>query len=124
MDKLLSGQRVLVVEDEMLVLMMIEDMLADLGCKSITSAATVNKALVLIAGQDFDAALVDMNLNGNKSHAVAEALVARGVPFIYSTGNGGLDMKDDYPDRFVLQKPFKFEDLAKSLSHLLQTTSS
>lgn len=124
MDRLLSGQRVLVVEDEMLVLMMIEDMLADLGCKSITRAATVNKALVLIAGQDFDAALVDMNLNGNKSHAVAEALVARGVPFIYSTGNGGLDMKDGYPDRFVLQKPFKFEDLAKSLSHLLQTTSS
>lgn len=124
MDRLLSGQRVLVVEDEMLVLMMIEDMLADLGCKSITSAATVNKALVLIAAQDFDAALVDMNLNGNKSHAVAEALVARGVPFIYSTGNGGLDMKDDYPDRFVLQKPFKFEDLAKSLSRLVQTTSS
>jgi len=47
MDKLLSGRRVLVVEDEMLVVMMIEDMLADLGCKSVTSAATVDKALAL-----------------------------------------------------------------------------
>jgi CheY-like chemotaxis protein len=48
MDKLLSGRRVLVVEDEMLVLLMIEDMLADLGCQSVTSAATVDKALALI----------------------------------------------------------------------------
>ncbi len=45
MDKLLSGRRVLVVEDEMLVLFMIEDMLADLGCESVTAAATVNQAL-------------------------------------------------------------------------------
>ena len=54
MDELLSGRRVLVVEDEMLVLMMIEDMLADLGCKSVTSAATINKALALIVAQAFD----------------------------------------------------------------------
>ena len=82
-DKLLSGRRVLVVEDEMLVLIMIEDMLADLGCKSVTSAATVDKALALIDAQVFDAALLDMNLNGDDSHPVAEALSARGVPFVY-----------------------------------------
>ena len=48
MDRLLSGRRVLVVEDEMLVVMMIEDMLADLGCKSVTSAATIDKALAIV----------------------------------------------------------------------------
>ena len=64
MNKLLSGRRVLVVEDEMLVLMMIEDMLADLGCKSVTSAAMVDKALALIDAQTFDFAMLDMNLNG------------------------------------------------------------
>src|ERR1039458_8842276 len=68
MDKLLSGWRALVVEDEMLVLIMIEDMLADLGCKSVTSAATVDKALTLINAQVFDVAMLDMNLNGNDSH--------------------------------------------------------
>ena len=68
MDKLLSGRRVLVVEDEMLVLIMIEDMLADLGCMSVTSAATVDKALALINEQVFGAAMLDMNLNGNDSH--------------------------------------------------------
>jgi len=121
MDKLLSGRRVLVVEDEMLVLLMIEDMLADLGCKSVTSAGTVNKALVLIAAENFDAAMLDMNLNGNKSHTVADALVAKGVPFIYSTGNGGRDMKVGYPDRPVLKKPFKFEELTQLLSRLVQS---
>jgi CheY-like chemotaxis protein len=55
-DKLLSGRRILVVEDEMLVVMMIEDMLGDLGCKSVISAATVEKALALINARVFDAA--------------------------------------------------------------------
>ena len=78
MDKLLSGRRVLIVEDEMLVLIMIEDMPADLGCKSVTSAATVEKALALINAQVFDVALLDMNLNGSDSHPLAEALSAHG----------------------------------------------
>ncbi|WP_245318943.1 response regulator [Mesorhizobium temperatum] len=80
MDKLLSGRRVLVVEDEMLVLIMIEDMLADLGCESVTAAATVNQALAVIDAQIFDVAMLDMNLNGCNSYAVAEALGTRGVP--------------------------------------------
>lgn len=66
----------------MLVLLNLEDMLADLGCKSVSAAATVDQALALIAAQAFDAAMVDVNLNGIKSYAVADALAARGVPFI------------------------------------------
>ena len=58
MDEWLSGRRVLVFEDEMLVLIMIEDMLADLECKSVTSAATVDKALALIDAQVFDVVLL------------------------------------------------------------------
>ena len=118
MDKLLSGRRILVVEDEMLVLIMIEDMLADLGCQSVTSAATVDKALTLIHAQAFDIALLDMNLNGNDSHPVAEALAARGVPFVYSTGNTGQSLRDGYSDRPVLKKPFKYEELAAILTRI------
>jgi CheY-like chemotaxis protein len=118
MDKLLSGRRVLVVEDEMLVLIMIEDMLADLGCKSVTSAATVGKALALIDAQAFDAAMLDMNLNGSDSHPVAEALTARGVPFVYSTGNTGHGSIDGYSGRPVLKKPFKYEELVAIFTHL------
>jgi CheY-like chemotaxis protein len=118
-DKFLSGRRVLVVEDELLVLMMIEDMLADLGCKSVTVATTIEQALAAISAQVFDAAMLDMNLNGNSSHSVAEALVARGVPFVYATGNLGRDMRDGYRDRPVLKKPFEFEELVRSLRPLL-----
>ena len=67
----------------MMILMIIEDMLADLGCESVTAAATVDQALALIDTQVFDAAMLDMNLNGNKSHDVADALAARGVPFVF-----------------------------------------
>ena len=68
---------------------MIEDMLTDLGCASVTTAATVDKALALIDAQVFDVAMLDINLNGNPSHSVADALIARGVPFVYATGNTG-----------------------------------
>jgi len=80
MDKLLSGRRILVVEDEMMVLMVTEDMLADLGCESVAVAATVEQALALIDAHGFDAAMLDVNLNGNKSYPVADLLVKRGVP--------------------------------------------
>src|SRR5512132_3199584 len=89
MDKLLSGRRVLVVEDEMMVLMMIEDMLADLGCEAVVVAATTDQAIDLINTQVFDAAMLDMNLNGTKNSSIADALAAHGVPFIFSTGYSG-----------------------------------
>ena len=102
----------------MLVLMMIEDMLADLGCKSVTSAATVDKALALIDAQAFDFAMLDINLNGSDSQPVAEALAARGVPIVYSTGNTDHGSRDGYADRPVLRKPFKYEDLVAILTRL------
>jgi CheY-like chemotaxis protein len=119
MDKLLSDRRVLVVEDEMLVLIMIEDMLADLGCESVTAAANVNQALTAIDSQIFDIAMLDMNLNGNNSYAVAEVLGARGVPFVFSTGYSGLDVRDGYRDRPVLKKPFTDKELVEILTRLL-----
>ena len=119
MDKLLSGRRSLVVEDEMLVLIMIEDMLADLGCESVTAAATINQALILIDAQIFDFAMLDMNLNGNQTYAVADALVARGVPFVFSTGYSQQSLREGYRNRPILRKPFKQRDLVDSVTRLL-----
>ena len=118
-NKLLSGRRVLVIEDELLVLMMIEDMLADLGCESVVAAATVEKALAALDAEVIDVAMLDMNLNGDKSPAVAEALAARGIPFVYSTGDGGSNIGDGFRDRPVLRKPFRTEDLVEILTRLL-----
>lgn len=119
MNKLLSGLRVLVVEDEILILMMIEGMLADLGCKSVSAATRNEQAIALIEGQVFDVAMLDMNLNGKSSGEVADALAARGVPFVYSTGNSVHDTRDGFRDRPVLKKPFSDEQLTKVLSSLL-----
>jgi CheY-like chemotaxis protein len=119
MDNLFSGRRVLVVEDEMMVLMNIEDMLTDLGC-AVSAAATVDQALALIDAQAFDAAVVDVNLDGRQSYSVADALGARGVPFLFSTGCSGQSMKDGYRDRPVLGKPYSVADLVEILTRLLR----
>ena len=120
MDDLLSGRRVLVVEDEMLVLLNVEDMLADLGCERVSAAATVAQALALIDTQAFDAAMVDVNLDGRKSYEVADALAARGVPFVFSTGYSGQSLDDGYRDRPVLGKPYRVADLIEILTRLLR----
>jgi CheY-like chemotaxis protein len=115
MDQALSGRRVLVVEDEMLILMTIEGMLADLGCECVTAVATVDKAIALVEVESFDVAMLDVNLNGNKSYPVADALAARGVPFVFSTGYSDHSLKD-CP---VLRKPFQQKELAAIFCRLL-----
>ena len=119
MDKVLSGRHILVVEDEMMNLMMIEDMLADLGGASVSAAATVDQALALIDGQIFDAAMLDVNLNGIKSYPVADTLAARGVPFVFATGYSDHALGDRFRDRPMLKKPFRYETLVDSLTRLL-----
>jgi CheY-like chemotaxis protein len=122
-EKLLSGRRILVVEDEMLVLMSIEDMLADLGCESVAAAATVDQAVALIDAQVFDAAMLDMNLNGTKSFPVADKLAELGVPFIFATGYSAQDMRDGYGDRPLLKKPIRYAELAEVFASLFARPS-
>ncbi len=118
MNKVLFGRCVLVVEDEMMILLDIENVLADLGCQSVSAAATVDQALALIDAQAFDIAMLDVNLNGNSSRPVADALAARGVPFLFSTGYSDHDAGDGYRDRPLLEKPYKDEALSNMLTTL------
>ncbi len=103
----------------MMVLLQIEDALADLGCTSVSAAATVDQALDLIKSQAFDAAMIDVNLGGRKSYPVADALAARGVPFVFSTGYSGHSVQDGYRDRPMLGKPYREADLVAILERLL-----
>jgi CheY-like chemotaxis protein len=117
---MLSGRRLLVVEDEMMVLLHIEDALADLGCTSVSAAATIDQALDLIKTHSFDAAMVDVNLGGRKSYPVADALAALGVPFVFSTGYSGQSLREGYRDRPMLGKPYRPAQLIAALERLLQ----
>lgn len=125
LDKPLSGLRILVVEDELIILLMIEGMLSDLGCSDVVSAPSVEKALALVVGgQQFDIALLDVNLGGRDSGPVAEALERHGVPFVHCTGNRADDRARGDHDRPVLRKPFSAEELAAALSRLIQADYS
>ncbi len=95
----------------------LEDMLTDLGCVVVGPAVRVDQALAMVEAEAFEFAVLDVNLNGEKSYPVAEALAAHGVPFVFSTGYN----KDSMPDRYksfpVLQKPFGQEGLVAHLKN-------
>lgn len=119
MNRFLSGRSVLVVEDEMLVLMNIEAVLADLGCEAVSAAATVDCALALMEAQRFDLAMLDVNLGEETSYLVADALALRSIPFVFSTGYGEHGIEARFGDRLVLRKPYTEEQLGVALASLL-----
>jgi CheY-like chemotaxis protein len=111
--------QVLVVEDELLLALMLEDMLADFGCVVAGPAETVAKALSLIAATaDIDAAILDVHIGGEMIFPVADALRDRHVPFVFSTGFGPSDLATRYPDTPLLAKPYPPEALAATLARL------
>lgn len=118
-DTLLWGVRVLVVDDDMMLLMMIEGMLEDMGCESVVAVATVKQALAVLDTGTFDVAMLDLNLNGDRSYPIADALAALNVPFLFSTGYGSGGVGEGYRDRPVLMKPYSFDQLVATLGRLL-----
>ncbi len=118
----LQGRRVLVVEDEMMIAMLVEDMLSELGCSVVGPAHGVDAALALAkAEQRIDAALLDVNLAGQPVFAVADALREKGVPAVFSTGYGEAGLREVDRGAPVLQKPFRAGDLARALTEALAT---
>jgi CheY-like chemotaxis protein len=111
----LQGVRVLVVEDEAAISLLLEDMLLDFGCEVIGPAARLAAALDVVGRETIDLAILDVNVAGEPIYPVAEALAQQGVPFVFSTGYGSAGIKDVYRDRPVLQKPFAQHDLKQKL---------
>jgi CheY-like chemotaxis protein len=103
----LANLSVLVLEDEMMVAMLLEDMLGDLGCRVVGPVATVDAALAKLRAHPVDAALLDVNLSyGQSGYPVAEELTVRNIPFAFVTGYGAGTLHPDYRNRPTLQKPF------------------
>jgi len=111
--------RVLVVEDEYLIRMLLEDMLADLGYDVGAAVGTIAEASALAAKDDFAAAILDVNLDGQQVYPVADILAKRGVPFLFVTGYGEGSLPEPYRTRPALQKPFQAEQLKSALEALL-----
>lgn len=111
----LKGLRILLVEDEAMIAMLVEDMLLDSGASVVGPAAGVAAALAAIASEAIDGALLDVNLGGEQSFEVADALAARSIPFVFVTGYGGGAVRDRFPHAATLQKPFVTSDLERAL---------
>lgn len=120
----LQGLRVLVVEDEAAISLLLEDMLMDLGCEIVGPAARLASALAMVEAETFDLAILDVNVAGEPIYPAAAALAQRGVPFVFSTGYGSAGIQEPYRDRPVLQKPFGQHNLQRTLIQALRAKTT
>jgi len=111
--------RVLLVEDEPLIAMMLEDFLDALDRQHAGTADSVAAALSMVEEGALDAAILDVNLRGGeKSFAIAEALAAKNIPFVFASGGGGEDIAPEYRDRPMLPKPYTMDGVEQALAKL------
>jgi CheY-like chemotaxis protein len=111
----LAGRRVLVIEDESMVMMLLQDMLEDIGCVVVGSASRLQEAIEKARTLAFDVAILDVNLDGERTFPIAEVLAERGVRFAFATGYGVASMPPGFNGRPVLQKPFQQQELERVL---------
>jgi CheY-like chemotaxis protein len=116
-------RRILVVEDEGLVAMMLEEMLQELNCSMLGPAGELSRALELAKSGEFDAALLDVSLNRQPSFPVAETLQARGIPFAFMSGYGSQDFPTPFRQVPCLAKPFDLPALERALDSLWDRAS-
>ncbi len=117
--EVLRGKKVLVVEDEALITMLFEDILADFACEVVGPAMNLRQATELAETAEIDVAILDVNLNGEPSYPVAAILQGRGVPLVFSSGYGSHGLPPEWQDRPTLPKPFTSDEVAEALSRLV-----
>jgi CheY-like chemotaxis protein len=111
--------RVLLVEDEVLIGMLLEDMLDDLGYEVAATASRVDEAMQIARETAVDVAILDVNLNGQEVYPVAEILAGRHIPFVFASGYGERSLPEHLQGRPTLPKPFQQEMLESCLASLL-----
>src|ERR1700721_1345999 len=107
-------KRVLVVEDELMIRMLLQDMLDDLGHTLASEAGRIDEAMRLAKQAEFDVAILDVNLNGEPISPVVGVLVQRELPFVCATGYGQRGVPEPYRRTPTLQKPFQADALAQA----------
>jgi CheY-like chemotaxis protein len=118
-QKATGSRRVLVVEDELMIRMLLQDMLADLGHTIAAETGRIEEALALAKKGEFDVAILDVNLNGQPVTPVVEVLIERGMPFVFATGYGQRGVPEPYRQTPTLQKPFQADALAQAIEKVM-----
>ena len=116
--------KVLLVDDEVLIRLMVSDMLEDLGHVVVAEAGELDQSLILARSADFDFAILDVNLNGARIDPVAEAIGARRIPFILATGYSSPSVATSYPQIPRLRKPYGVRDLESAIDQVRAATAA
>lgn len=111
--------RILIVEDEPLIAMMLEEWVIDLGHTAVGPAASVSSALELIGSVVCEAAILDFNLKGETSESVASVLSSQNIPYAFASGDSSLERNPNFQNKPMLPKPYLFETVSKILTELL-----
>lgn len=114
----LAGRRIIVVEDEALIAMMLEDMLTDFGCEVVGVAGSLPEALRLV-DKPIDCAVLDVNLGGTPIDPVMQRLADRGVPFVFLSGYDAADLPPHLSTAPLVRKPLKAETLRAAIADQL-----
>lgn len=116
-----TSLKVLVIEDEAMVAMLLEDMLLDLGHQVAATAGRMDHAMKLATDLPVDLAILDVNLNGEQTYPLAAILAARLIPFVFATGYGAAGLKEEWRGVPALQKPFQASELAEAISQVTRS---
>jgi CheY-like chemotaxis protein len=111
--------RILIVEDEMMIALLIEDVLEELGYEMVGPVSKLEAAVKLARDETFDAAILDVNIRGGDTYPVATILRERGIPFVMASGYGGWALPDAFKGQPLLQKPFTAADVKKVIGAML-----
>lgn len=109
-----DSRRILIVEDDVLIGMMLVDMFDALGLPEPEQATTNDEALAAIAAGGIGGALVDINLGEEKGWPIADALAAQGIPFVFTSGGGDI-IPPAHAHRKLVPKPFRISDIEAAL---------
>ena len=109
------ARRVLVVDDEVLIAMLLTDMLEELGCEVVGPALHLDAAMALAREAPIDWAVLDLNLGGQPSFPVAQVLRDRNIPFVFASGYGSVAAGSGFETVTAIQKPFNLSEIAAAL---------
>ncbi len=113
-----EARRVLIVEDEVLVAMLLEDLLSEMGHRVVACVARVDEAMKFADQAEIDFAILDINLDGVKSFPVAAILRQRGIPFVFATGYGTAGLANEFSNELALQKPYDPGELERAIAQV------
>jgi CheY-like chemotaxis protein len=110
-----ANLRILIVEDETMIAILIQESLEELGCEIVALAQRLPSALDAARTKSFDCAILDVNLAGKPVYPVAEILDSRDIPYIFVTGYSAPQVDKRFRAHRILQKPVRFADLHNAL---------